>query len=446
MNASATNKLPLVVGIDMGYGHLRAAMPLAEQLGVELLHCDRAPLAGRDEQARWARSRGAYEWISRGSQLPVLGRPFAALLDALTAIPHLYPYRDLSAPDLAIRALERMICRGLGAGLVERLRGSGRPLLTTFYAPALIADYCGIESIYCVVTDTDIHRIWAPIDPPRTRIHYLVPGQRAEQRLRVYGVPDSHIHRTGFPLPDALVGGPGLPILRDNLRRRLVRLDPTGSFRDTYRDELRLFLGEVPDGPASAPLLTFAVGGAGAQADMVALFLPQMRQAIHAGRIRLALVAGTRPEVADYFMRLIEHHGLRAQLGAGVQVLHAPSFARYYAAFNELLAETDILYTKPSELSFYAALGIPLVCARPVGHHERLNRRYVLEAGAGLKQWDPRHAAQWIDEWLQSGTLAANAWTGFMRLPKTGTYRILEHVAAPAPVLEMSRRGGAGGR
>ena len=103
-----------------------------------------------------------------------------------------------------------------------------------------------------------------------------------------------------------------------------------------------------------------------------------------------------------------------------------------YAAFYpagcnaQLLAETDILYTKPSELSFFAALGIPLVCARPVGHHERLNRRFLLEAGAGFKQWDPRHTAQWIDEWLLDGTLAAGAWSGFMRLPKTGTYRILE--------------------
>lgn len=132
MSVTGGEAAPLVVAIDMGYGHLRAAWPLAERLGVEVLSCDRAPLAGRDEQERWARSRRGYEWISRGSQLPVLGRPLAALLDALTAIPDLYPYRDLSAPDLAIRALERMIHAGLGAGLVAHLRETRRPLLTTF--------------------------------------------------------------------------------------------------------------------------------------------------------------------------------------------------------------------------------------------------------------------------------------------------------------------------
>ncbi|MCY1060661.1 hypothetical protein [Nannocystis sp. SCPEA4] len=415
---------PAVVAIDMGYGHLRAAHALADSLGVQVLHVDRAPLADAREQERWARSRAFYETISRGSQVPILGRPLRAVLDALTAIPHLYPYRDLSAPDLAIRALRRMIDRGLGAGLVEELRRSGRPLLTTFYAPALIADHAGLERIDCVVTDTDIHRIWAPIAPRRSKIRYLVPSQRAMRRLRVYGVPPAQIVVTGFPLPPALLGGPDLAGLRARLRERLVRLDPTGSFRALYRDELRLFLGSVPEGRSEPPLLTFAVGGAGAQADMVELFLPRMRPAIEAGRLRLALVAGVRKPVAEAFHEQIRRAGLAGH--AGVRVLQADSVPAYFTAFNALLAETDILYTKPSELSFFAALGIPLVCARPVGHHERLNRRFLLEAGAGFKQWDPRHTAQWIDEWLLDGTLAAGAWSGFMRLPKTGTYRILE--------------------
>lgn len=420
------DRRPAVVAIDMGYGHLRAAHALAEPLGVRVLQVDRAPLAEPREQERWDRARGLYELISRGSQLPVVGRPFKAVLDLLTAIPHLYPYRDLSAPDLSIRAMRGMIDRGLGAGLVEELRRSGRPLLTTFYAPALIADYCGLEDIHCVVTDTDIHRIWAPIIPRRSKIRYFVPSQRAMRRLRVYGVPAAQIVVTGFPLPPGLLGGPDLAGLRRRLRARLVRLDPTGSFRSLYRDELRLFLQEVPEGRGEPPLLTFAVGGAGAQASMVEMFLPRMRPALEAGRLRLALVAGVRRPVADYFRQQLHRLGLEPLVGTGVQVLQADCTEDYFAAFNALLADTDILYTKPSELSFFAALGIPLVCARPVGHHEKLNRRFLLEAGAGFKQWDPRYAAQWIDEWLLDGTLAAGAWSGFMRLPKTGTYRILE--------------------
>lgn len=434
---------PAVVAIDMGYGHLRAARPLAMQLKGPVLEVDRPPIAGEEEQLRWQRARHAYESISRGSQVPVVGTPFRFLLDSMTQIPNLYPYRDLSAQNIPIRLFEQMIVRGFGEGLAQFLADSGRPLLTTFYAPALIADYYGCEHTYCVVTDTDIHRIWAPIEPRRTNITYFTPSQRATRRLRAYGVPADRIHMTGFPLPDSLVGGPELQVLGRNLARRLVRLDPKRAFRKAYGDEVSRFLGTLPDDQQGIPpRLTFAVGGAGAQADMVELFLPRMRQAIFAGRIRLTLVAGVRNEVANYFERQLERFGLGRRIGKGVDILRRETKDEYFAAFDELLADTDILYTKPSELTFYAALGIPLVCAWPVGHHERLNRRFVLEAGAGLKQWDPKHTAEWVREWLDDGTLAAAAWSGFMRLPKTGTYRILEQIGA-TPMAEASDGNGA---
>ena len=30
--------------------------------------------------------------------------------------------------------------------------------------------------VFCVVTDTDIHRVWAPLDGDRSRVRYLVPA------------------------------------------------------------------------------------------------------------------------------------------------------------------------------------------------------------------------------------------------------------------------------
>src|SRR4030095_9293640 len=99
-----------------------------------------------------------------------------------------------------------------------------------------------------------------------------------------------------------------------------------------------------------------------------------------------------------------------------------------YKSFNRLLAETDVLWTKPSEMTFYAALGLPLVLSPPVGVHERYNRRWAIENGAGLKQRHPDYAGYWIREWLAEGTLAAAAWFGFLRLPKFGLYHILERL------------------
>jgi hypothetical protein len=102
----------------------------------------------------------------------------------------------------------------------------------------------------------------------------------------------------------------------------------------------------------------------------------------------------------------------------------------YFPRFNALLAETDILWTKPSEMTFFSALGLPLILSDPVGVHERYNRRWAVENGPGLKQRDLLHAEYWMREWLNEGTLAAAAWYGYMRMPKFGLYQVLEMMGA----------------
>jgi hypothetical protein len=99
------------------------------------------------------------------------------------------------------------------------------------------------------------------------------------------------------------------------------------------------------------------------------------------------------------------------------------------SAASSRCCNADLLWTKPSELAFHGALGLPLVFCPPIGAHEVYNRRWALESGAGLKQRDPRHAAEWIADWLHDGTLARAAWNGFMRLSKFGMYRFLDAVA-----------------
>jgi hypothetical protein len=427
----APEKKPVVVAVEMGYGHLRAARSLAERLGERVLLVDRAPLADNEEQKLWQRVRDAYELASRLSSLPVVGAPLKWALDELTSIPHLHPHRDLSAPTRGAITLDRLIRRNLGRGLVGELHRSGRPLLTTFYSPAVLADRAGVENVFCVVTDTDVNRIWAPIDARRTHIRYLVPTHRAAKRLRAYGVPHDRITFTGFPLPHELVGGPELPILMKNLAGRIVRLDPDGEFRREHPEELAHFLGPLPPGEErQPPLVTFAVGGAGAQAELSRQFLPSMRRDVEEGRLRLALVAGVKEKVKQTFEECLHAARLEGALGRGVEILYRCELDDYFADMNALLARTDVLWTKPSEMCFYAALGLPLVCGPPVGVHERFNRRWVREAGAGVKQRDARFAADWLADMLSEGTLAAAAWAGFMRLPKFGLYRILETVGA----------------
>lgn len=111
-----------------------------------------------------------------------------------------------------------------------------------------------------------------------------------------------------------------------------------------------------------------------------------------------------------------------------MNILHEPVLDAYFDRFDALLADTDILWTKPSELVFYAALGIPLLLAPPVGIHESYNLRWARENGAGYKQRDARVVGDRLLEHLADGNLASAAWAGYRRLPSRGLYRIAERV------------------
>lgn len=131
-------------------------------------------------------------------------------------------------------------------------------------------------------------------------------------------------------------------------------------------------------------------------------------------------------EVAQRFTHAVENARLTSRLGKSINVWFDASFREYYRMFNALLATTDVLWTKPSEISFYAGLGIPLILSHPVGTHERYNRRWLRERGAGLKQRNVQHMPGWFDEWLMDGTLAAAAWSAFTRIPSDGTLNIVQ--------------------
>ncbi len=425
----------VVAAVDMGYGHLRAAHALASALGTEVVEVDRPPFATPAESRLWDRLRLAYTGLSRAAQTPLLGPLMGRLLDTITEIPHPYPYRDQSAPTLGVELLQWLIQRGLGDNLVRHLKRSGDCLLTTFFAPALAAAEAGVSRVVCVVTDSDINRIWAPREPRAVEIEYCVPSEQALRRLRAFGVPASRIHVTGFPVPLELVGRDEERASEGRVAARLVRLDPAGTFRAQYREELAHVLGLLPASEErQPPRLTFAMGGAGAQSHIARAILPSLAPAVREGRFRLALVAGVRTQLAEQLTRWVAAAGLGDLHDDAVEVLYEPSLPGYFAAFNHLLLRTDILWTKPSELTFFGAAGVAMIFAPPVGAHERANRRWAMQRGAGLTQYAPATAGQWLAEWLDEGILAGAAWNAYRRLPRRGTANILE-------VLRRTRQG-----
>ena len=90
-----------------------------------------------------------------------------------------------------------------------------------------------------------------------------------------------------------------------------------------------------------------------------------------------------------------------------------------------------MLWTKPSELCFYAALGIPIVMSPPLGAHEVRNQEVVMKVSAGQRQEDPRAAAEWLGDWSRNGLLAFNAFNGYLLMPREGTANIKKLLFAP---------------
>lgn len=393
---------PLVAAIDMGYGHLRPAAALAEELGTEVLPMDAPPLGEPKDRQFWDGVRTLYEPLTRISQLPGVGLPARALLNAITAIPPLQPGRDLSGPSQGTRWLRKAGASGVGRRLAEHLRETGSPLLATFYAAAVLAEMHGAERLHCVVTDSDVNRVWVPEDSKGTKITYFVPTGLTRQRLESYGVPASRILVTGYPLPGGLVG------------RGRERLEQNHSAR---RERLR--------GKGEAPLVAFAIGGAGAQVPLARQLIAGMERQIRTGALRLALVAGRRPEVAAALGAALAAHDLEGH--DGVELLFDPDVFAYIRRFNALLARADALWSKPSELTFFAALGLPFIAAPPVGKHEVANLRWAADRGAALEQRDPAAAGEWLSAWVKDGALAKAADAG-MRLPQMGLYEIVDAI------------------
>jgi hypothetical protein len=414
-----------IVTVDMGLGHQRATYPLAAlaEGGIIPVGSERNCFA--QESRLWNRVRHAYEMVSRCKSIPLVGPPLFGLMDRLLAIPPYYPVRDLSQPDVRVKLLESLIDRGLCRGMLEAIRSKPLPLITSYPAPAIAADRAGFSPVYCIVCDAEVARAWVARDPKASGIRYLVPCERTVLRLRAYGVPAQKITLTGFPLPLELLGNRSLDRLKLDFSRRLSRLDPEGRFWRRYGRSVQPVLGRVESSANGAvPLtITFAVGGAGAQSEIGRQIARSLRDRLQRGSLRLNLVAGVREEVKTYFDRFKE------QIAPGndnLRVIYGCSKLEYFAKFSEILRQTDVLWTKPSELSFYCGLGIPIVVSPTIGSQEVFNRKWLLEIGAGVPQEDPAYTGQWFFDLLSSGRLAEIAWSGFLNARKCGTYRIRE--------------------
>ncbi|MBI1803284.1 MAG: hypothetical protein HY033_04355 [Ignavibacteriae bacterium] len=417
-----------LVAADMGYGHLRAVYPLMHFAKGGMITAGVDDGASEAEQRLWSWVMRIYAAFSRASSVPLIGRQLFSLLDRIQRIPPNISGRNLSEPAFQISLLERLISQGLCSGILEKINTNRLPLVTSFYAPAIAADLAGYNPVYCIICDAEIHRVWVARSPKQSRIVYFVPCERAAERLLAYGVPSEKILLIGFPLPHELLGGQNLSTLQSDFGQRLLHLDPNRIVLTEHQALIEERIGRESLAVKNArPLtITYAVGGAGAQKEIGEKIARSLAGKLADGSVKLSLVAGLHATARDFFNAV---KSTIAPHSNNIEIVYGKTFNEYVHHFNNILHETDILWTKPSELSFYSALGIPIIMSPPLGSQEDYNRRWLLEIGAGIDQQNPLHTDRWLFEMITSGELAKAALAGYSKVRKLGTYAIADVIA-----------------
>ena len=423
-----------IVTVNMGYGHQRTAEPLHE-LGKIINANDYEGIPEKDKTI-WQSMRRSYEFISHFSRIPVIGKATFSIYDRFQKIFSFYPKRDLSKSNFTLEKIYSLFQKGWGRDLIEKLKVKSQklkvnlPIISTFFTPAFMAEYFNYPGqIFCVVCDADISRTWAPLKPKESKIKYFAPTERVTERLKLYGVKPENIFLTGYPLPLENIGSEKMEILKEDLRNRILNLDPKKKYFEKYGSLVLEKLGSLSEKSDHPLTILFSVGGAGVQKEIGVKILKCLTPWVKEKKIKIVLSAGIRENVKKYFEKNIKkleleefYRGLTPV--RSIEIIFEKDIESYFQKFNLALRKTDILWTKPSELSFYSALGIPIIISSPIGSQEEFNMRWLLKSGFGLSQEDQNYTKEWLFDWVNRGYLAEAAMEGFIKGEKLGTFKI----------------------
>ena len=421
-NSFTKEKSAWVIAVDMGYGHQRTAAPLKDlAFGRTIINANNYDGIPLKDKKFWHSNRSFYEFIARFRRIPIVGLILFLFFDSFQKILGYYPKRDLSGANLMGKVIFSSVRRGWGRDLIEKLAQNPLPLVTTFFTPAFMAEEVNYPNdIYCIICDADIARVWVSLDPKKSRIKYLAPCSWVRDRLKLYGVKPENIILTGYPLPKENLGSENLEILKKDLSYRILNLDPSGKYRRVYGPLIKGYLGDLPTLPNHPLTIMFSIGGAGAQKEIALQIARNLKEKIKSKELRFIISVGTREELKEYFSKKLKNW----DLGEWLQILSGKTAKEYFKKFNQALRTTDILMTKPSELSFYAGLGIPIVIEPSIGSQEDFNRRWLTHVGAGVPQENSKYTDQWLFDLLEVGDFAEMAMQGFVEMEQLGTYNI----------------------
>jgi len=424
----AQMKKCFLITVNMGYGHQRTAFPLKFLSQDEVIVANDYPGIPKKDKEIWEKTRKFYETVSRlESNFPFLGKLIFKFFDQFQKIKPFYPKKSLNSPNFSTKMTYALFKKlNWGKDLIEKIKNqaakikSNLPIVSTFFTPAFMAEYFQYPGeIFCVVCDADISRSWVSIFPQKSKIKYFAPTERVVERLKLYGVKKENIFLTGYPLPKE-----SIETVKEDLNFRILNLDSEKNFLKKYQDLVNLKLGNLPEKPDHPLTILFSVGGAGAQKEIGFLILKSLKENLLKENLKIILSAGIRRKIKDYFLKKIKSLKLEGKIGKSLEILYEEKIENYFQRFNLKLRKVDILWTKPSELSFYSALGIPIICTPPLGSQEEFNLRWLIKSGFGILQENPKYTKEWLFDWIKKGYLAEMAMEAFVEGEKFGTFNI----------------------
>lgn len=398
MRQGTTDRKYIVTTALMGFGHLRAAHNIAGYSHAPLVRVDKEPyVRGRDKFV-WTNTQRVHTYASRDaeSKNSLLYNWFENLM----RLPD-----DHRPPPLTESKLVLLMKNlGLGEKFFHSLGGEHPTLLHTFYLQAMISVYRRYPGKnFLLLCDTDFHRVWVPLNSGEQNLEYFVPAAGSADRLMSYGVPSDRIHITGFPLPVACTGTRDLSLLSANMEIRKKRLTRV----------------------STVPLtVMFPFSGAGAYSHVLAELVKSLLDFIREGSVRLIVACGNNGHALQNAENLFLNYGLDESEFA--EIMFDPDIFRAFDSFNSALKSVDVIVTKPGELIFYAALGIPIVFLPPIGGHEAKNREYLFENKCAVDMPAVSDFPRWLMDSRRNETLLEMAEMGKSNLPKTGTFEIDE--------------------
>ncbi len=413
----------LLVSVNMGYGHQRTAFPLRDYAhNKEVIMCNDYENMPQKDRKIWENSRKFYEFVSRAKKIPLIGEYIFSFFDKIQEIEGFYPRRDLSSPNFMVRRLYKLFKKGWGKDFIEKYN-SDIPMINTFFVSAFMAEFFGYKGeIFCTVCDADISRSWAPLNPKKSKIKYFATNSWTRDRLKMYGVREENIFLTGYPLPFDKNKKGELEELKKIFKRRLFNLDPERKFYESHKEVVENYFGKFKKEKYKGFTIAFSIGGAGAQKEIAIEIIKSILEDIKKKEVNIVIMAGIRREVKEFFEK--EFKILKIFGEDNVKIVYDENIENYFGEFNKELKKVDIIWTKPSELSFYSALCLPILIAPTIGSQEDFNKRWLIRVGGGIEQENPKYAKEWMFDYLKSGRFAECLMRNFVFGERDGTSNI----------------------